>query len=74
MSEPQIHYDEPSDTLYVSFAPGEAATGLELNDTSGRVSGNRRRARRLRRQAVTAVSSPEQLPFGMVFARRGGVR
>jgi uncharacterized protein YuzE len=32
MSEPQIHYDEPSDTLYVSFAPGEAATGLGLSD------------------------------------------
>jgi len=32
MSEAQIRYDEPSDTLYVSFAPGEAATGLELSD------------------------------------------
>lgn len=32
MTEPQIRYDEPSDTLYVSFAPGEAATGLELSD------------------------------------------
>lgn len=25
-------YDEISDTLYVSFAPGENATGVELND------------------------------------------
>lgn len=27
-----FNYDEPGDTLYVSFAPGEAATGIELND------------------------------------------
>ncbi|HEX6288290.1 MAG TPA: DUF2283 domain-containing protein [Herpetosiphonaceae bacterium] len=26
-----MNYDEESDTLYVSFAPGEAATGIELN-------------------------------------------
>lgn len=26
------NYDEVSDTLYVSFAPGEQATGIELND------------------------------------------
>jgi len=26
------NYDEVSDTLYVSFAPGEKATGIELND------------------------------------------
>ncbi len=32
MSEPIFNYDEMSDTLYVSFAPGEAATGIELND------------------------------------------
>lgn len=32
MNEAQIRYDEPSDTLYISFAPGEAATGLELSD------------------------------------------
>ena len=31
MAEPLIRYDEPSDTLYVSFAPGESATGIELN-------------------------------------------
>lgn len=30
--EPVFSYDEPSDTLYVSFAPGEEATGVELND------------------------------------------
>jgi uncharacterized protein YuzE len=32
MTEPQILYDEPADTLYVSFVPGESATGIELND------------------------------------------
>ncbi|MBI4674765.1 MAG: DUF2283 domain-containing protein [Chloroflexi bacterium] len=26
------NYDEPSDTLYVSFALGELATGVELNE------------------------------------------
>ncbi len=30
--EPIFNYDELSDTLYVSFAPGEIATGIELND------------------------------------------
>lgn len=29
---PIFNYDELSDTLYVSFAPGEIATGIELND------------------------------------------
>jgi uncharacterized protein YuzE len=32
MAEPIFHYDEASDTLYVSFAPGETATGIALND------------------------------------------
>ena len=32
MEPPTINYDEGSDTLYVSFAPGEHATGIELND------------------------------------------
>jgi uncharacterized protein YuzE len=32
MTTPIFNYDEMSDTLYVSFAPGEAATGIELND------------------------------------------
>ena len=32
MTEPIFNYDELSDTLYVSFAPGEKATGIELND------------------------------------------
>lgn len=32
MTEPIYNYDELGDTLYVSFAPGEKATGIELND------------------------------------------
>jgi uncharacterized protein YuzE len=32
MTKPVFNYDEMSDTLYVSFAPGEKATGIELND------------------------------------------
>lgn len=32
MSEPTFSYDELSDTLYVSFVPGEPATGIELNE------------------------------------------
>ena len=32
MSKPIFNYDETSDTLYVSFSPGEQATGIELND------------------------------------------
>ncbi len=32
MASPVFNYDEASDTLTVSFAPGEKATGIELND------------------------------------------
>ncbi len=32
MTAPIFNYDEASDTLYVSFVPGEAATGIALND------------------------------------------
>ena len=32
MKKPTINYDELSDTLYISFEPGQEATGLELND------------------------------------------
>ncbi len=32
MNEPMFKYDELSDTLYVSFGPGEQATGIELNE------------------------------------------
>ncbi len=30
MTKPNFNYDEVSDTLYISFAPGEQATGIEL--------------------------------------------
>lgn len=32
MAAPVYSYDELSDTLYISFMPGELATGVELND------------------------------------------
>jgi uncharacterized protein YuzE len=32
MSTPTLHYDEVSDTLSISFAPGEPASGIELNE------------------------------------------
>ncbi len=32
MDKPNFNYDEVSDTLYVSFEPGEKATGIELNE------------------------------------------
>jgi uncharacterized protein YuzE len=32
MSAAEVKYDELSDTFYVSFAPGEQATGVELSD------------------------------------------
>lgn len=32
MNTPVYKYDEASDTLTISFSPGEAATGIELND------------------------------------------
>jgi len=32
MNEPIVNYDEASDTLTISFFPGESATGIELND------------------------------------------
>lgn len=43
--KPIFNYDEVSDTLYVSFAPGEKATGIELNDhILLRINKNERRA------------------------------
>lgn len=32
MDSASFNYDELSDTLYISFAPGENATGIELNE------------------------------------------
>lgn len=32
MTEAIFNYDEMSDTLYVSFAPGETGTGVEINE------------------------------------------
>ena len=33
MTKPTIKYDELSDTLNISFAPGEKATGIELHES-----------------------------------------
>ncbi len=32
MTERVVNFDETSDTLYISFSPGEAATGVELSE------------------------------------------
>jgi len=32
MTKTSFNYDEISDTLYISFEPGEKATGIELNE------------------------------------------
>ena len=32
MTTPTLHYNETGDTLYISFTPGEPATGIELNE------------------------------------------
>ena len=32
MNKPTLHYDEVSDTLYISYEPGTPATGIELNE------------------------------------------
>ncbi|MCP4653861.1 MAG: DUF2283 domain-containing protein [bacterium] len=32
MAQPTFHYDEPGDTLFISFQPGKKATGVELNE------------------------------------------
>jgi hypothetical protein len=48
MSKPVFTYDEASGTLYIAFAPGEAATGIELTDyILLRVNKRERRAIRL---------------------------
>jgi len=43
--KPKYNYDELSDTLYISFEPGEKATGIELNNNILlRINKNERRA------------------------------
>lgn len=62
MSEPTIKYDEMSDTLYVSFAPGEAATGIELNEhILLRVNKAERRAIGLTIFDYSALAQPTEL-------------
>ncbi|MGH9754990.1 MAG: DUF2283 domain-containing protein [Blastocatellia bacterium] len=62
MSEPTTKYDEISDTLYVSFAPGEAATGIELNEhILLRVNKAERRAVGLTIFDYSALAQPTEL-------------
>ncbi len=45
MTKINFNYDEISDTLYISFEPGEKATGIELNEhILLRINKNERRA------------------------------
>lgn len=45
MTKISFNYDEISDTLYISFEPGEKATGIELNEhILLRINKNERRA------------------------------
>ena len=45
MAKPVFNFDEMSNILYVSFGPGEEATGIELNDhILLRINKNERRA------------------------------
>ena len=62
MSEPTFKYDELSDTLYVSFAPGEQATGIELNEHMLlRVNKAERRAVGLTLFDYSVLSQPAEL-------------
>lgn len=62
MTEPIVHYDEISDTLYVSFAPGEAATGIALNDhILLRINKDGRRAVGLTLFAYSVLAQPTEV-------------
>ncbi len=62
MAEPIFHYDEQSDTLHVSFAPGEAATGIALNDHMLlRINKHERRAIGLTLFAYSVLAQPTEV-------------
>jgi hypothetical protein len=62
MAEPIFHYDAESDTLYVSFAPGEAATGIALNDhTLLRINKHERRASGLTLLDYSVLAQPTEV-------------
>jgi uncharacterized protein YuzE len=64
MNEPIFKYDELSDTLYVSFAVGENATGIELNENILlRVNLEERRAVGLTLFNYSVLAQPTELGF-----------
>jgi len=64
MSEPTFKYDEASDSLYVSFAPGENATGIELSEhILLRINKAERRAVGLTLFNYSVLAQPTELGF-----------
>lgn len=64
MSEPTFKYDEASDSLYVSFAPGENATGIELSEhILLRINKAERRAVGLTLFSYSVLAQPTELGF-----------
>ena len=64
LSEPTFKYDEASDSLYVSFAPGENATGIELSEhILLRINKAERRAVGLTLFNYSVLAQPTELGF-----------
>lgn len=64
MSEPIFRYDEPSDTMYVSFEPGATGIGIELNDNILlRVDDNARRAVGVTLFNFSVLSQPTDIGY-----------
>ncbi len=64
MGKPIFNYDELSDTLYISFAAGESATGIELNENILlRVNVEERRAVGLTLFNYSILAQPTELGF-----------
>jgi hypothetical protein len=62
MTTPMLHYDEISDTLSISFAPGEHATGIELNEhILLRINRAERRAVRLTILEYSLLAQPTEV-------------
>lgn len=64
MSEPIFKYDEISDTMYISFAPGDVGTGIELNEhILLRVDESGRRAVGLTLFDYSVLAQPTEIGF-----------
>jgi len=64
MNEPIFKYDELSDTMYISFAIGEAGTGIELNEhILLRVNETERRAVGLTLFDYSVLAQPTEIGF-----------